>query len=99
MIGGLSFTLFLTMMRMRFLWWKLHPAGYAVSGTWGMNHYWLSIFTSWALKAAILKHGGLKTYRKAVPFFLGLILGEFFAGSMWAIIGIILKKPMYKFLW
>ena len=99
MIGGLSFTLFLTMMRMRFLWWKLHPAGYAVSGTWGMNHYWLSIFTSWALKSVILKHGGLKTYRKAVPFFLGLILGEFFAGSMWAIIGIILKKPMYKFLW
>lgn len=99
MAGGLLLTLFLSVMRMRFLWWKLHPAGYAVSGTWGMNHYWLSIFVSWALKSAILKFGGLRSYRKAVPFFLGLILGEFFAGSVWAIVGIILKRPMYKFLW
>jgi hypothetical protein len=98
MISGLAFTIFLWAMRMRFLWWRLHPAGYAVSGTWAMNHFWLSIFASWLAKAIILRHGGLKAHRRAIPFFLGVILGDFVIGGLWSIIGIGLHKSMYRFL-
>ena len=98
MIGGLALTVCLWTMRMRFLWWRLHPAGYAVSGTWAMNHFWLSIFVSWLVKAIILKHGGLKAHRQAIPFFLGVILGDFIVGALWSIIGIGMHKSMYQFL-
>ena len=97
-LSGLVFTVFLWTMRMRFLWWRLHPAGYAVSGTWGMNEFWASIFVSCAIKAIILRFGGLKAYRRAIPFFFGVILGDFMIGGLWSIIGIGLHKSMYRFL-
>jgi hypothetical protein len=41
---------------------------------------WLPIFLAWAIKAVILRYGGLRGYRAALPFFIGLVLGEFAAG-------------------
>jgi len=97
MLVGLTTTLFLMIMRMRMFWWPFHPAGYAISGSWSMNVFWFSIFISSIAKWIIMKHGGLQTHRKAVPFFLGLILGEFFVGSLWGLIGISTGRPMYRF--
>ena len=37
-------------------------------------------------------------HRKAVPFFLGIVLGEFVIGSFWSLLAVILDKPMYRFL-
>ena len=98
---GLGFisTIFLAAMRMRFFWWPFHHAGYAVSAGWAMGCFWFSIFLSWAAKLIILKLGGSRSHRKAIPFFSGLILGEFVAGSFWSILGVALDKPMYKFLY
>ena len=97
--AGFLFSLILMMMRMRFLFWPLHPAGYAVAASYSVRGFWFSIFISWLAKSIILKSGGLKTHRKSIPFFLGIILGEFVAGSFWSLFGIALGKPMYKFLW
>ena len=97
--AGFLFSLFMMMMRMRFLFWPLHPAGYAVATSYSTRGFWFSIFISWLAKSIILKSGGLKTHRKFIPFFLGIILGEFVAGSFWSLLGIALGKPMYKFLW
>ena len=95
---GVGFVLAFLLMfiRSRFLWSQLHPLGYAVSSSWGI-HLWSSFMISWVIKKVILKYGGFKGYRKAVPFFLGLILGEFTVGSVWNILGIILDMPMYQF--
>ena len=77
MIGvSFLFTIFLMVMKVRFLWWPLHPGGYVlISGT-GMGGLWFPIFLSWAIKSIVLKIGGIRQYRRAVPFFLGLILGD-----------------------
>ncbi|MFC1715692.1 DUF6785 family protein [Candidatus Poribacteria bacterium] len=96
---GFVSTLFLMAMRMRFIFWPFHPAGYAVTVGWSMGCFWFSIFVSWVAKSAILRLGGLKIHRKSIPFFLGLILGEFSAGSFWSILGVVLGKPMYVFLY
>lgn len=64
-----------------------------------MNVFWFSIFFSFLIKWIILRFGGLNTHRKAIPFFLGLILGEFIVGSIWSLIGITIDKPMYRFLY
>ena len=99
MLIGMGITFFLMIMRMRIFWWPFHPAGFAISSSWSMNVFWFSIFVSSIIKWSLLKFGGLKTHRKAIPFFLGLILGEFIIGSIWALIGITIERPMYRFLY
>ena len=93
--GSFLFTIFLMIMKIRFLWWPLHPGGYVlVSGT-GMSGLWFPIFLSWLAKAIVLKIGGVKLYRQAVPFFLGLILGDYTLGCVWSLIGLVLEMPTY----
>ena len=95
---GFLITLVLAAMRMRFIWWNLHPVGYAISGSWAINPMIGSIFIGWLLKWLVLKYGGIRLHRKAIPFFLGLILGEFFIGSFWSLLAVFLDTPMYRFL-
>ena len=89
------FTVFLMVMKIRFLWWPLHPGGYVLITGTGMAGLWFPIFLSWAAKATVLKIGGVKLYRKAVPFFLGLILGDYTIGCVWSLIGLVFQMPTY----
>jgi hypothetical protein len=97
-IAGFVTTSFLVFMRLRYPWWTLHPAGYAVSNNWSMNQFWVSLFVAWMVKATILKYAGIKSYRAAIPFFMGLILGDFLGGSTWTLYGIWLHRRVYNFL-
>ena len=90
---GFAFALVLAIMRTRFLWWPLHPIGYAVAGSYGMSFLWSCMLVSWVLKWFILRYGGIKRYRQAAPLFLGLILGEFSVVGIRTIIGIALNLP------
>lgn len=94
---GLVGALVLAALRMRFAWWPFHPVGYAVSGSWSMEQLWFPIFVSWLLKWVILHYGGAKAYRRAVPFFIGLALGEFVVGCMWDIHGILAGVDPYSY--
>ncbi len=94
---GLVFTILMMVLRMRFFWWPLHPAGYIVSTGWAMNCVWFPIFLSSVTKWIIIRYGGIKSYRKAVPFFGGLILGEYVIGSLWSIIGMSFHTRTYAF--
>lgn len=79
LFGGL-FTVLLAYLRQRFVWWPFHPAGYLVAGSFGLFRLWLPICLSWLVKVIVLRYGGLPAYRRALPFFLGLVVGEFVAG-------------------
>jgi hypothetical protein len=70
-----------------------------VATSFSVRGFWFSIFVGWLAKTIILRLGGGRTHRILTPFFLGLILGEFVAGSFWSLLGIALQKPMYKFIW
>ena len=94
-VGGM-FTVFLAVMRMRFVWWPFHPVGYAVAFTERTIHWiWAPMLIGWAAKMLALKHGGVRTYRRFLPFFLGLILGDFFMGGFWGLIGLSSNAPGY----
>lgn len=84
--GGLGVLLLLTYLRLRFLWWPLHPIGYAMAGTAIMLNLWFSLFAAWVLKGLLVRYGGLKAYRRSRPFFLGLILGDFLSAGVWILI-------------
>ncbi len=92
---GAILVVILSIVRMRFIWFPLHPVGLIVSSSWGMNPFWFSIFLSWAVKFFLLRYGGLRLYRKGIPLFLGFILGEFIADSGVCIIGTLLKVRTY----
>ena len=100
---GLSFTAFaslftlgLMFLRRQFIWFPFHPAGYALGLSAGMVWVWSAVCVGWFIKAVLLKFGGLRTYRKASPFFVGLILGDFLTGTFWSLVGAIFEIPVYR---
>jgi hypothetical protein len=96
-IVGFVFTISMSIMRVRFLWWPLHPVGYAVSGRWGIGRIFFPLVIASTVKWMTLRFSGLKGYRRSVPFFVGLIMGDFVMGSIWATIGLIFRIPVYVF--
>jgi len=72
----------LTFMRYRFLWWPLHPIGFAIAPTDPVKRLSFSIFLAWAAKLIILKLGGVTLYRRAKLLFIGLIMGYFVGGGV-----------------
>jgi len=74
-----------------------HPLGLAISATWAMSVLWMPLLIAWACKAAILRVGGLKSYRRFLPLFLGLILGDFVVGCIWPLLGLVFGVNMYSF--
>jgi hypothetical protein len=95
--GGFTFSVLLGWLRTQFLGFPFHPLAYAISNSWGIQQLWMPLFIGSTAKFLILKAGGLRSYRAAIPFFLGLILGEITIGSLWTIIGIVLGIPTYDF--
>src|SRR5207245_2235800 len=79
---GAAVVLFLSFMRGQFIGWPFHPAGYIASGHYGLMRLWLPIFVTWLVKSLLLRYGGLPAYRRALPLFFGLVLGEFSAGFL-----------------
>ncbi|HIC17497.1 TPA: hypothetical protein EYO77_05230 [Candidatus Poribacteria bacterium] len=95
---GVSFLFSIGMMwmRMRFLRFPFHPAGYVLgvsSGT--IDVYWFALFVCWLAKLLILRHGGVRSYRKVLPFFMGLVLGDFVVGCYWGLLSIVIGVPLY----
>ena len=55
--------------------WPLHPIGLVVCFSYHITHSSLSLFIPWLAKSLIMRWGGIRAYRRATPFFLGLLLG------------------------
>jgi len=72
--------------RQHFLWWPLHPLGFAVSTISMTNYISFSVFLAWLIKSIILRYGGPALFKSARPFFLGMILGQFAVAGLWLII-------------
>jgi len=97
--GGLV-QLLLTLANARFLWWPIHPIAFPVSAFWTTHHLMPSIFLAWLVKAVVLHYGGVVSYRRTRPFFLGLILGHYVAGGLWIVIdGFTGMTANYLFYW
>jgi cation transporter-like permease len=62
-----------------------------------MNLVWMPLMIAWILKIVLVRYGTFKLLRKTIPFFLGLILGQFVVGSILNIISIALGLPSYMF--
>lgn len=89
-VGGALMTLGLVMLRAAFLRFPLHPLGYFVALSYGPStSLWFPFLLVWTIKGLVLKVGGIGTYRRLIPGFIGLSLGHFvFGGLAWPIISL-----------
>jgi hypothetical protein len=96
MAAGMLGTFLLMFLRTHFLWWPLHPIGYAVGHSFIIDLIWTPMCLSWALKKLILQYGGIRAYRQAMPLFIGLLLGDYVSACIFSLIGVIFDIPMYR---
>lgn len=94
---GLVFVLVGTAIRLRFFWMPLYPLAYPLAGYSYFNYLWFPFLLCWLVKWIVLKYGGIRGYRRTVPLFLGLVLGDFVLGCIWAILGLLTGETTYMF--
>ena len=73
--AGAGVMALLTFLRYRFPAWPLHPIGFPIACSWSTLLAAFTIFLTWAIKAILLKVGGVVLYRRAAPFFVGILTG------------------------
>jgi hypothetical protein len=98
MFVGFVIASVLMILKLNIYGWPFHALGFSISGGWSMMWAWLSLFVAWVLKSLILRYSGLRGYRAGLPFFFGVILGDFLIGGIWTLLGLILDIPIYS-LW
>jgi hypothetical protein len=96
-LAGLLLAAGLHRLTISFIWWPLHPLGFALAGSYSMATMWCPMLIAWIAKAALLRWGGQRAYMRGVPFFIGLLLGDYVLGCAWPILGWILGRTMYSF--
>jgi hypothetical protein len=96
---GALLCLFLGAMRRLYVWWPFHPLGAALSISWIVIIFWFPAFIAWLLKSVITRYGGVRTYIKLRPLFLGFVFGEFFAAVFWTVISFIFQTNPPTFPW
>ena len=89
LLSGAVVVVVLGMMRLRFWWWPFHPVGYLAANTWGFHWWYLPFVIGWACKTLAVRYGGLRLYRRTIPFAIGLIVGDLLNGGIWAMVRVI----------
>jgi hypothetical protein len=88
--GGAIATV-LALLRTNFLWWPFHPIGFLAANSWGMHINWSMFLLGWLIKVGVTRYGGLQLYRRLLPLFLGLMVGDLVAQGLWSFVAMAIK--------
>jgi hypothetical protein len=97
--AGFFITSMLMILRTQFIGWIFHPVGYAMANTATMNQVWMPFLLAWLLKVNVLHFGGMRLYRQSLPFFYGVIMGDFLAGGLTTLVGCFTGVNVYPINW
>jgi hypothetical protein len=92
---GVGMMLLLSYLNRNLTWFTISPLGYLVGQIWMIDMMWMSLLIGWLLNLLVCRYLGLNWYRRLRPFFLGLILGEFFAAAQWLVVNAITHTHGY----
>lgn len=87
-IVGAVIMLLLVICYHRFYWWPIHPIGYLTAYSFSMKELWFCFFLGWLFNALCMRYGGIILFKKLRLLFVGLIVGDFIMGGLWALIGL-----------
>lgn len=90
-IGALVM-LVLVFLYYRVTWWTLHPIGYLTAYSTGMQMLWFCFFLGWLCNHLCLRYGGTGLFNRVRFFFVGLVLGDFLMGGIWALVGLFARS-------
>jgi hypothetical protein len=76
---GLLVALALSLLRLRYTWWPIHPVLFLIWGTYPGMILAASFLLGWFIKLAVTTFGGGQSYRSMKPLFVCLIACEFAA--------------------
>ncbi len=86
-LAGAAIVISLATLRRLFIQFPLHPMGYLFALTGAGENGWAALLTCTIIKQIALRIGGMRLYNRLLPFFLGVIVGHFFAaGTVWSLI-------------
>ena len=74
--AGFGISLMLMTLKLRFPAWPLHPVAFPLAFCYPIDAMLPAIIAAWAIKTLLLRYGGLRAHRRAMPFFLGLLAGS-----------------------
>ncbi len=94
---GAVVMLFLVFMYYRVTWWTLHPIGYLTAYSTGMQMLWFPFFVGWFCNRLCLRYGGTSLFNQVRYFFVGLVLGDFLMGGIWALVGMTAGSSYHVF--
>jgi len=99
MLAGMLMTFALMACRTHWVGWPFHPVGYAMANSPMMSYTWLSMLVAWLVKLVMVKTGGMKLYRKSLPFFFGLIAGDALGGGLTTLAAVLFGTWAYPANW
>jgi len=73
---GFGVSIVLMAMKLQFPAWPLHPVAFPLAFCFPIDSMLPAIIIAWAVKTLLLRYGGLRAHRRALPFFLGLLVGS-----------------------
>jgi hypothetical protein len=75
----------LTLLSIFYLWNSPYLRGGALSEAEKVeeSYLWGSALVAWCVKGLVVKYGGMNAYKRAKPFFTGLVIGAVFAIFAW----------------
>jgi len=88
-VFGAAVTTVLSILRLRFAEWPLHPVGFIMAYSWGLRQMWFSIFLGWLLKVLVVRLGGSYLLRQSRSWFLGMIIGDAAVIAFWLAVSLV----------
>lgn len=73
---GFVGTLLLMALKLRFPAWPVHPVAFPLAFGYPIDVMMPAIIAAFVIKLLILRYGGLRAHRRALPLFLGLLVGS-----------------------
>jgi hypothetical protein len=86
---GVGVMVLLVVLYHGFYWWPVHPIGYLTTYSSAMHILWFSFLVGWLCNHLTLKYGGVELFSRVRRLFVGLIIGDFLMGGIWALVGLI----------
>ena len=87
MAAGAAVVMALSLLHVRYLWWPLHPLGWAAAfSPIVAERFGFSFLLGWILHRLVIKAGGYPGYRRFQPPILGLIVGNGLTLLVWTVI-------------
>ncbi len=88
---GATVCLLMAGLRLRFLWWPLHPIGYVLSNSLPIAYGLFPFLIAWVIKVVVTRYGGLRLYRTTVPLAIGLIVGDMLNLTLWNVVALVTR--------